>query len=219
MSDFAKARIDMVEGQLRTSGVFDARVLAAFSAIHREAFLLPEQKTFAYSDAEQKIWDNPLRIMSAAAPIARLIELAKISPNDVVLDIGSATGYTSAILSRLASSVVGVESDRDLVGQANENLSQLDIPNAAVIHAELDQGAPGEAPFDVIIIGGAVEEVPQSLLDQLRVGGKLVAIIGYGASGIAVLHTKNETGITRVKSFNACLPELAEFAKPQQFTL
>jgi len=219
MSDFTKARIDMVEGQLRTSGVFDARVLAAFSAIPREAFLLPEKKIFAYSDAEQKIWDSPLRIMSAAAPIARLIELAEISPDDVVLDIGSANGYTCAILSRLASSVVGVESEEKLVNQADEILSQLDIPNAAVIRGELGKGAPAEAPFDVIVIGGAVEEVPQDLLDQLRVGGKLVALIGKGASAVAVLHTKNETGFARVKSFNACLPDLAEFAKPKQFTL
>jgi len=219
MSDFSKAINEMIEGQLRTSGVFDARILSAFAKVPRHAFLTSGQIALAYSDKDHQLSKNPFRFMAAATPLAKLIQLGDPGPNDVVLDIACANGYSSAILAHLASSVVGVESDSGLVNQANDILSRLDIPNAAVIKGELKEGAGSEAPFDVIIIGGSVDEVPQKLLDQLRIGGKLAALVGSGASATAVLHTKNQTGVARVSSFNACLPVLGEFAKPHQFTL
>ncbi|MCF6328075.1 MAG: protein-L-isoaspartate O-methyltransferase [Devosiaceae bacterium] len=219
MSDFSKARIDMVEGQLRTSGVFDPRVLSAFAKIPREAFLSAGQVPFAYADLDHKLSSDPLRYMGAPAPLAKLIELGAPGPEDVVLDVACATGYTSAVLAQLASSVVGVESDGDLVNRADEILAQLDIPNAAVIKGKPEEGAPSEAPFDVIIIGAAIDEVPKKLLEQLRDGGKLVALIGTGASARAVTFTRSEAGIAQVSAFNACLPRIAEFSKPHQFSL
>jgi len=209
----------MIEGQLRTSGVFDLRVLAAFAKIPREAFLSAGQVPFAYADMDHKISDDPLRYMGAPAPLAKLIELGAPGPEDVVLDIACANGYTSAVLAQLASSVVGVESDGGLVNRADEIFAKLDIPNAAVIKGKPQDGAPSEAPFDVIIIGAAVDEVPKKLLEQLRDGGKLVALIGTGASASAVAYTKSEAGIAQVSSFNACLPRLAEFSRPHRFAL
>ncbi len=219
MSDFSKARIDMIEGQLRTSGVFDPRVLSAFAKIPREAFLSARQIPFAYADMDHKLCDDPLRYMGAPAPLAKLIELGAPGPDDVVLDIACANGYTSAVLAQLANSVVGVESDGGLVNRADEILAQLDIPNAAVIKGKPEEGAPAEAPFDVIIIGAAVDEVPKKLLEQLREGGKLVALIGAGASARAAIYTRSEAGIAHVSAFNACLPMLTEFSRPQQFSL
>ncbi len=219
MIDFARARTEMVEGQLRTSGVFDHRVLAAFSRVPREVFLRDEQALFAYSDMHHRLCDNPVRYMGAPAPVARLMELANPGPQDVVLDVACATGYTSAILAHLASSVLGIESDQRLVEKAEANLSSLDIPNVAVIREDLEKGAGSEAPFDVILISAAVDEVPASLLEQLRDGGKLVTLMGRGGSARAVLYKRNRGAIARVDSFNACLPQLSEFSRSPEFSL
>ena len=219
MTNFAQARHDMIEGQLRSSGVLDANVLAAIAQIPREEFLQDSQKGFAYVDKDHKVGDSPLRYMGAPVPGAKLIELAEVTPNDIVLDIACGSGYSTAVLAHLANSVVAVETSAALVESANETLSRLNISNAAVVQGDLARGAPGEAPFDVIIIEGAVGEVPKTLLDQLRDGGRLVALLGNGASATAVSYVKNQSGITRVPSFNACLPELEEFAVPEEFIL
>ena len=219
MIDFAKARSAMIEGQLRTSGVLDARVLSAMNAVPREEFLEGDHKTLAYLDMAHALGGKANRFMGAPAPFARLVELAEIQPSDIVLDIACGSGYSSAVIARLANSVVAVESDAELVTRANRALAKLDIGNAAVLNAPLTAGAPGEAPFDVIIIEGAVDFVPQVLFDQLREGGRLVALIGEGAGANAVLHVKGESGIASVSAFNACLPELPEFAKEPAFSL
>ena len=217
MIDFAKARTAMIESQLQTSGVFNARVLEAFLKVPRELFVDKELRQFAYVDRELKLPGSAKRFMGAPAPVARLIELAEIEPGDIVLDVACGTGYSTAIIAHLANSVVAIESNPDLVARANEILARLDIGNVAVIKAALAHGSPEEAPFDVIIIQGAIPEAPKALLDQLRVGGRLVALIGKGGGATAMIHVKNESGITTVPSFNASLPELDELARAPAF--
>ncbi|VAW21709.1 Protein-L-isoaspartate O-methyltransferase [hydrothermal vent metagenome] len=217
MIDFLKARTAMIESQLQTSGVFNARVLEAFLHVPREVFVDKELRQFAYVDRELKLPGSAKRFMGAPAPVARLIELAEIEPDDIVLDVACGTGYSTAIIAHLANSVVAIESDDKLVALANENLAELDIGNAAVIKAPLAKGAPDEAPFDVIIIQGALSEVPKALFDQLRLGGRLVALIGKGGSATAMTYVKSETGIAAVASFNAFLPELEELAHAPEF--
>lgn len=219
MIDFARARSAMIEGQLRTSGVLDARVLEAMNAVPRETFLEEEHKELAYLDMAHPLEGQAHRYMGAPAPFARLVELAEIQPSDIVLDIACGSGYSSAVISQLANSVVAVESDAELVRRANQALAKLDIGNAAVVKGPLTAGAPKEAPFDVILIEGAVDFVPQALFDQLRDGGRLVALIGEGAGANAVLHVKGKKGVASVTAFNACLPELAEFARAPAFSL
>lgn len=217
MIDFSKARTDMIEGQLSTSGVLDAKVLAAFSEVPREAFLEPAQHEFSYMDKEHRLVGATPRYMGTPVSIGKLLELADISRDDIVLDVACGTGYTTALLAQLANSVVAVEVDAALVDKGNEILAQLDISNAVIVKGPLAKGVASEAPFDVIIIQGAVGEVPTSLLAQLRDGGRLVAIIGTGSSANAVLHVKTQTGIARIPSRNACMTELAEFAKKPAF--
>lgn len=217
MIDFSKARTDMIEGQLTTSGVLDANVLAAFSAVPREAFLESNKHEFAYTDKEHRLAGAIERYMGTPVSIGKLLELADISKDDIVLDVACGTGYSTALLAQLANSVVAIEVDSELVDKGNEILADLDISNAAIVKGPLAKGVASEAPFDVIVIQGAVGEVPASLFAQLREGGRLVAIIGTGSSANAVLHMKTQTGIARIPSRNACMPELAEFAKKPAF--
>ncbi len=218
MIDFAKARTAMIESQLQTSGVFNARVLKAILKVPREVFVNEDQRQFAYVDRELKLPGTSKRLMGAPAPVARLMELAAIEPSDIVLDVACGTGYSTAIIAHLANSVVAIESEDDLVARANENLAKLDIGNAATIKASFSEGAPDEAPFDVIIIQGAIDEVPEALMEQLRVGGRLVALIGKGGSATAMTYVKSEGGIAAVPSFNAFLPELKELVRTPGFT-
>ena len=217
MVDFSKARTDMIEGQLSTSGVLNSKVLQAFSKVPREEFLDESQREFAYTDKVHKLAGATQRYLGTPVSIGKLLELADISKDDIVLDVACGTGYSTALLAQLANSVVAVEDDPELVEKGNEILGQLDISNAAIVKGPLAKGVAGEAPFDVILIQGAVGEVPASLLAQLREGGRLVAIIGTGNSANAVLHVKTKTGIARIPSRNACMPELVEFALKPAF--
>lgn len=217
MIDFAHARSEMIEGQIRPSGVFDLGVLEAILLVPREAFLKQEQAEFAYLDKEHALESDNNRRMPTPSSTAKLIELADVDAGDIVLDIACGTGYSTAILANLANSVIAIESDAGLVEQANAILADLDISNAAVVQGNLGRGLPAEAPFDVIIIEGAVEDIPKTLFDQLREGGRLAAIVGTGNSATAVLYTKSKTGIASISSFNASLPLLSEFAVKNEF--
>ncbi len=217
MIDFAGARAAMIEGQLRTSGVLDLRVLEAMLKVAREEFVDGDERQFAYVDRALKLPGGSGRLMGAPAPTARLIELAAIKADDIVLDVACGTGYSTAVIAHLANSVVAIESEPDLVMRANEILARLDIGNAAVIKAALARGAPDEAPFDVIIIQGTVQKVPKALLDQLRIGGRLVALVDQGGSASAFTYVKSENAIASVPFFNASLPALKELANAPEF--
>ena len=218
MTDFAHARSEMIEGQIRPSGVFDLDLLSALRKTPREVFLSDDQKEFAYLDAEQKLSSSDNRQMPTPAITAKLIELAEVGAGDIVLDIACGTGYSTAILALLANSVVALETDDDLVAQANLALAELNISNAAVVQGPLTKGVSKEAPFDAILIQGAVDEIPKALFDQLRDGGRLVAVIGSGNSATAVLHVKSGDHIAQIPSFNASVPRLSDFDKKPKFT-
>ena len=219
MIDFGQSRKAMVESQLMTSGVLEARVLNAMGSVPREEFLDKARKNIAYFDMAHKL-DGPAgRYLAAPVAFGKLIELAEIGDDDIVLDVACGSGYSTAVIAQLANSVVAIETDEAMVAQANQILARLDIGNAAVIKAPLKRGAPAEAPFDVVIIEGAVGAVPRALFDQLRVGGRLVALFGDDASATAVLHVKGEDEIARVEAFNAALPPLSELFPEPAFSL
>lgn len=215
MADFARARRAMVEGQLRTSGVLDARILTAMGRVPREIFVPEARRALAYLDEEIPV--SPTRKLPEPAGFGRLVQLAEIGSGDVVLDVACGTGYSTAVLSALANGVVALEDDPALVEAANANLAAIDIGNAAVVEGPLAGGIPREAPFDVIVIEGAVDAVPQDLLDQLRDGGRLVAAIGHGNAGVAHLFVRSGDAIAQSSHFNLSLPALAVFARPEGF--
>ncbi len=221
MVDFASARTKMVDSQLRTEDVTDYDVLRAFGEVPREMFVPARLKALAYIDEDLAVKDaasgTPARYLMEPAPFAKLVQAAEIDKTDIVLDIGCATGYSAAVLSRLADSVVALESDADLAAQASETLLELSIDNVAVVTGPLEAGYPGEGPYDVIFLGGAVEAVPQVLFDQLKEGGRLVAVVGYGMSAPAMLFTKTDGNIGGWSGFNAGVKAIPGFAKPKAF--
>lgn len=213
--DFSRARRTMVDNQLRTSGITDWRILDAMNRIPREKFVPDSHAGFAYSD--EPIALSAGRTMASPADFARLVQLAEIGSQDVVLDVACGTGYSTAVLSLLANAVVALESDEVLAGRANDILSDLDIGNAAAVSGPIENGVAREAPFDVIILEGAVDVVPAALLEQLRDGGRLVAVIGTGNAAVAHLYVKTGKDVAPLPSFNASLPLLGQFGAAPAF--
>jgi protein-L-isoaspartate(D-aspartate) O-methyltransferase len=187
MIDFELARATMVESQLRTDRVTDRRILSAFATLPRERFVPEEKRELAYSDASLEVWPSidgaPARFLLPPVVLARLVQLATVEAKDAVLDVGCATGYSTAVLARLASSVTAVEAEPELAAAAREALQELGIANATVMQGALTRGAPEAGPFDVILLNGAVPEVPDTLLAQLKEGGRLCAIIAACREG------------------------------------
>lgn len=219
MANFDDARRTMVETQLLTRTVTDKRVLQVMSNVAREKFVPQDRVGLAYSDVEHDLHAANGRILPSAAPFARLLQLANIMPTDVVLDVACGSGYSTAVIAGLASAVVGVEDDKALADEADARISDLEIGNAAIVSAPLQRGVASEAPFDVIIIEGVVDRVPQNLLDQLSEHGRLVTYVAAGRTGIATLFVRSGKDVTSRQDFDANMPKLHAFDKSAEFSL
>lgn len=221
MNDFAEARRKMVESQIMTEDVTDYDVLRAIREVPRERFVPAKLKPLAYIDEDLLLTDDSRdvpRYLMRPAPFARLVQLAEISPTEAVLDVGCATGYSTAVLSRLAGRVVGLESDNGLAAFATEALAALGVANAIIVTGPLEVGFPSDAPYDVIVLEGAVEFVPEALFAQLSNGGRLVGIVGRGRSAPAMIYTKDEGGDLGARAaFDAYARPLPGFEKPNVF--
>lgn len=217
--DFNELRTRMVDNQLRTTEVTSTPVLDAFLQVPREKFVPNQKSALAYIDEDLQVsaLDAAPRYIMEPSPFARLVQLADIAPGDVVLDIGCATGYSSAILSQLAGSVIAVESDADLAARASATLTDLGYDNVAVVTGPLQAGYTSEAPYDVILINGAVDFIPDSLFDQLKEGGRLVVVEGTGNAGVARLYVKDDGVVSGRRAFNAAVKLLADFERVPEF--
>ena len=216
MFDFAQARQKMVDGQLRPNRVTNPALLEAVREIPRERFLPPELQRVAYIDDDIPLANG--RAMLEPLVVCRLIQATDPKPSDVALDIGCGTGYTSALLSRLTSTVFGIDSDPALVQQATANLAGLGADNVVVSARPMHEGLAEHKPFDVMIIGGAIEVLPDALLDQMAEGGRLAAVVTAGLpTGTARLYQKIGGTVSSRPLFDAGCRLLPGFAKPQQF--
>ena len=213
VNDFAAARANMVNCQVRPTDVTDYALIEAMLEIPRERFVPADRRFASYVDEDVPVADGPggRRYIMEPSPFAKLVQLADVGPNDTVLDIGCTTGYSTAVLARISGSVIALESDADLAARATDTLSELGIDNAAVVEGTLSEGYPKEAPYDVIVLEGAVDEVPDTLLDQLAEGGRLVAIVGRGLAARARLHVRDEGIVSSRPDFNAAIPSLPGF--------
>jgi protein-L-isoaspartate(D-aspartate) O-methyltransferase len=207
------ARFNMVETQIRTANVTDPRILAAMNAVAREKFVPRAAVALAYADVPVAVAQG--RYLIDPRSLAKLIQLAQIEASDRVLDVGCATGYSSAVLARLSAEVVALEQDADLVRAASELLANA-VGKVEVVQGGLVEGVKGQAPFDVIFVNGAIEEVPETLLGQLAEGGRLVAVLKDGQSR-AWLFLKENGRIGRRPDFDADVPVLAGFRKAMGF--
>lgn len=216
MTEFAAARLNMVESQIRTNKVTDQRVITAFETVPRELFVGEARRGIAYVDEDLEV--APGRYLMEPMVLARLLQAANFRPGDIALDIGCATGYSTAILAQLAETVVGVESDRELREEANRTLNALDVDNAVVVEGALDTGYQKQAPYDVIVFQGGVSAVPDVIKRQLSEGGRLVAVVcDEGGIGRATLVQRQiESFSTRIL-FDASTPLLPGFAREAGF--
>ena len=220
MTDFKLARHTMVDRQIRPAAVTNRKLLEAIGEIPREEFVPLELRALAYSDSDLPLkptGSEGQRFMVEPAILARLLQLAEVGEEDIVLDVGCATGYSSAVLSLIANSVVALEEDEGLAGAAAETLLGLDIGNVAVLSGPLAAGYAPEGPYDVISVLGAVEEVPPALLGQLKRGGRLVTIVGAGPDAVATLFYRNGGEVSPRAAFNASVPVLPGFSKQRSF--
>ena len=216
MSDFAAARSNMVDGQLRPNRVSDPAVLAAILELPRERFVPAGLKGVAYVDGDIPLGEG--RHLMAPLDLGRLLQAAQIASGDVALNIGAASGYDAAVLGALASTVVAVESDPALAEGATATLAELGIGNVAVVRGKLANGYPEQAPYDVIFFSGAVPEVPVRILDQLAEGGRLVAVIDREPGvGSATLFVRLEGVISHRVFCDASPPLLPELAPAPKF--
>ncbi|HTP77772.1 MAG TPA: protein-L-isoaspartate O-methyltransferase [Rhizomicrobium sp.] len=211
MSNYALQRFNMVETQVRPNDVTDPRIHAALLDVERERFVPTARRAIAYADTAVEV--SPGRYLPDPRTFSKLLQLAAIQPSDKALDVGCATGYSTAVLARLAKSVVALEQDADLVRIAAETVPAVAASNATVVQGGLTEGYKAKAPYDIIFINGAVEAVPDSLLGQLAEGGRLVAIVRQGAQGRAQLFVREKGRVGSREDFDSGTPLLAGFRK------
>ena len=213
--DYAAARLNMVECQIRTNRVIDQALLDAFASLPRERFVPPPYRGRAYVDEDVPLGGG--RCLMEPMVLGRLLQVAAIEPGDVVLDVGCATGYSAAVMARLASSVVALESDKALAAQATQTLAELGVHNVSVVEGRLTEGCPIQAPYNVILIDGAVELVPPAILDQLAEGGRLVTVLGQGAPRRATLMERIGGTVSGRPLFEAAVAPLPGFSRDPGF--
>ena len=205
MTDYDRARKQMVDNQLRTAGITDRRVLAAMGDVPREQFVPEVRRPLAYID--EAIAVGGARKLGAPAPFAKLIQLAEVDGTDHVLDLGCGTGYSAAVLGQLGASVVAVETEPALAATARSALAGT---NVTVVEGALETAGKSKGPYDVIVIEGAVEQVSDALFAQLKPGGRLVALVAEaGRPAVAHLFARSGKGIASRAVFDARLPPLA----------
>ncbi len=216
MADFVALRRTMVDTQLRTNKITDDRVLAAMGDIAREAFITADRADRAYVDED--LQTGPGRYLVEPMVFARLVQAAEIGPEDVVLDLACGTGYSSAVLGRLARVVVAVESDAGAVAAAVAHLYDAGIDNVVLEEGPVAEVWAQQGPYDAILVNGAIQTIPQALLDQLADGGRLCAVVRRGdGTGTAELHVKNRGVVAHRTLFDANTPLLEEFTLEEGF--
>jgi protein-L-isoaspartate(D-aspartate) O-methyltransferase len=215
MPDFAAQRLTMVDTQVRPSDVTDTRIHDAMREVQRERFVPAAKRAIAYADMSAEVAPN--RYLLEPRSFAKLLQLAQITPTDRVLDVGGATGYSAAVLSKLGASVVALEQDADLVRVADDTLRSVGAHNVTVVQGALINGDKAHAPYDVIFVNGAVSAAPDALLGQLAEGGRLVAVIRTNSQGRANLFLRQNGRVGGREDFDSAAPDLAGFRQPVGF--
>jgi protein-L-isoaspartate(D-aspartate) O-methyltransferase len=225
MADFEHQRLTMVESQLRPNEVTDRRILAAMGTLPRERFVPQRLRLLAYMDESIEVFpameSAPARFLLAPMPLARLVQLASVQPEDKVLDVGCATGYSTALLAALAKQVVGLEPEPELAEGARSNLRALGSGNASIVEGALAEGCAKEGPYNAILLNGSVQEIPQALFDQLQEGGRLVAMLSTGANNVrpgkGYLFVKIDGEASGLPQFDAGARSLPGFSRAPAF--
>jgi len=215
--DYALSRSNMIEGQIKTNRVADPYVLDAMGEVARETFLPTSKKGVAYVDDALEVGNG--RFVLEPMVLARMLETAELTENDIVLDIGCNTGYSTAVLAKIVNMVVALESDKELADAATENLSRAGIDNAVVVSGPMRDGVEKQAPFDVILFNGAVAEVPDSIKKQLADGGRMLVIEqGKATMSTVSVYTRNGDLFSKHDIMEAGVAPLPGFEKEATFS-
>lgn len=217
MSDYAARRVMMVDTQVRPSDVTKFPIIAAMLAVPREVYVPRDKREAAYVGENVDIGAG--RVMLEARTLAKLLDALDILPTETALDLGCGLGYSTAVLARLAEAVVAVEEDETLAAEAQRSFSAEGVDNAAIVVAPLAAGDAKHGPYDVIMVQGGVEVIPEALLAQLKDGGRIGAVFMEGALGVARIGHKADGRVTWRFAFNATAPVLPGFAAKPAFVL
>ena len=214
--DYQAARTNMVESQVRTNKVTDPALIDALSSVPRELFVPAPLRGIAYVDEDLDLGGG--RHLMEPMVLARLLQAAALQPGDRVLEVGCGTGYGVALTARLARQVVGLESVSAHARRARELMAALKVANAEIVEGALPTGAPGRGPFDVILVGGSVSEIPTALQGQLADGGRLLSVVkrSIGLGQAMLTQRLGEIYSTRIL-FDAAMPLLPEFVAQESF--
>ena len=216
MIDHAAARRNMVSGQIRTNRVTDERLIDAMEEIPRERFVPHAKRGVAYVDEDVEVASG--RYLMEPMVLARLVQEADITADDVVLDVGCGSGYAAAVMARLAATVIALDIDDSLVAEAERALSAVGADNAIVVTGPLAEGHAQQAPYDVILLGGGVDHLPPALADQLAEGGRIVGVLREpGTVGQATLWARHRGALSSRCLFEASLPPLPGISQPARF--
>lgn len=217
MADYATRRMVMVDTQVRPSDVTKFPIIEAMLHVPREQYLPASLREIAYVGENIALGQG--RVLLEPRTFAKMLDALDLQREDVVLDLGCAQGYSTAVIARLVDFVVAVESVAGWADEAQGALSEHGVDNAAVIEGVLALGSAKSGPYDAIIIEGAVEQVPEPLLAQLKEGGRLAAIFAEGALGVVRIGHKLGGRVAWRFAFNAGAPVLAGFERQDVFVL
>lgn len=217
MTDYKARRTMMVDTQVRPSDVTKFPIIDAMLSVPREDFVPASLREAAYVGENIALGAN--RVMLEPRTLAKMLDALSIEPQHVVLDLGCGLGYSTAVLAKMAEFVVAVEDNADHAAQAQNSLSKIGIDNAAVLEGALVEGAAKSAPYDIIMLQGAVEIVPDAVLAQLREGGRIACIFAEGALGVVRIGHKIDGKVNWRYAFNAGAPVLNGFHKEAAFSL
>lgn len=216
MADYKSRRTMMVDTQVRPSDVTKFPIIDALLSVPREEYVPDHKREAAYIGETIELDDG--RVLLEARTFAKMLEAVDVQPSDVVLDLGCGYGYSTAVLAQMADFVVAVEDDAARAQESQSILTAQGVDNAAVFEGLLTDGAAKNGPYDVVILQGAVEELPAALLEQVKDGGRVVAIFAEGALGVVRIGRKIDGVMNWRMAFNASAPTLAGFAKEVAFS-
>jgi protein-L-isoaspartate(D-aspartate) O-methyltransferase len=217
MTTFEERRERMVDTQVRPADVTRFPIIEAMLSVPRERFVPETMREAAYLGENVTLSRN--RVVLDPRTIAKMLNAADIGPTDLVLDVACGYGYTAALAARLAEAVVALEDTADFAREAEQALAAEGADNAVVLEGPLSDGAPPHAPYDVILVEGAVEVLPDTFADQLSDGGRIVCLFMEGELGVVRLGLKADGALTWRYAFNAGAPVLPGFAATRAFSL
>lgn len=214
--DFAQARKVMVDSQVRVNDVTSPSVVSAFSNIPREVFVPKAMRASAYAELEMETSDD--RAMWLPRDLGKLLVALEAMPSDVSLVIGAGAGYSSALIGHMTDAVIALEDDEALVDAMAERFAEIGMDEAVAVQGDLAAGLPDQGPFDVILVAGMVEDVPQAWLDQLSEGGRLGVVVATGRGvGAARIYKRAGDTTSYREAFECCPPILPGFEAKKAF--